>query len=201
MWPNDTSSTASSSLDWNTSGNTITINTSTDCCTTNTTDSVWYVYDVTRVNSDQVYSACAGWGTRHHVPDDFEGPHEDQETREWAKNNDVYRKASHRARRLLLEHLSEEQLREYRVKRPLRRFFVTAPSGNQYMIENRRYGNVYKVENGEKVQCLCGHPQGAVPNEDTVLAQKLWLEAGMEELFFAEANEHHPSTWTREIAA
>ena len=81
------------------------------------------------------------------------------------------------------------------------RFFVTAPSGNVYMIEMGRYGNVYLVKDGEKTKCLCAHPSGRVPNEDTILAQKLHLEAGMEDPFLKIANEHHEATWSREIAA
>ena len=67
------------------------------------------------------------------------------------------------------------------------------------MVENGRYGNVYRVKDNQKVECLCLHPRGTIPNEDTALAQKLWLEAGMEDLFKEKANLHDPATWSREI--
>ena len=183
----------------------------TDCIATNTTTPIvvyksvssWYgpaqgaflgtsIADVADV-ADVAYVSG--------VPLDFRGPHESQETREWAADAEALRAAGKRARRLLLESLDAEQLAEFRKHRKRRRFFVTAPSGNEYMIEMGRYGNVYLVKDGEKTKCLCAHPEGRIPNEDTILAQKLHLEAGLEEPFLKIANEHCEGTWSREIAA
>lgn len=97
------------------------------------------------------------------------------------------RLARRRARRTLLDWLSPDQVREYRKRRVVT---AEAPSGRVYELETARYGNIYEMREGRRVRCLCAHPDAPVPNEDTVLALKMMLEAGMEDDVLDVANVH-----------
>lgn len=97
--------------------------------------------------------------------------------------------AQRRAQGLLLEHLTAEQRREWETSRA---FIVhTADGKRAYRIEYGLAGNVRLVKADEAPVGRYGrllsvgarfcmhvyHPDGPVPNEDNVLAQKLLLEA------------------------
>ena len=81
-----------------------------------------------------------------------------------------------RAEALLLSTLDEEQRDEYA---RLRRFHVETDS-RIYRIQYGRAGNVKVVHTKDAefhLEALCLHPTDRVPNPDTMLAQKLLLEA------------------------
>lgn len=96
-----------------------------------------------------------------------------------------------RARKLLVENLTEEQRAEFEEKK---QFHVRSRSGKLYRVTHGVAGNIYRVENvtespkwGERRR-FCIHPTDhEVPAEDVMLAQKLWLE-GNEEEFLRVAN-------------
>jgi hypothetical protein len=90
-----------------------------------------------------------------------------------------------RARALLARHLSPTQ----RASLATRGWFeVTADSGRRYQIHRGHAGNVLAVdEDGRAAASYCIHPAGDYPDEDVMLAQKLWLDAD-EPGFLAVAN-------------
>lgn len=91
-----------------------------------------------------------------------------------AKRVEEERFAKERAEKLLLEHLSEEQRKEWVTSR---QFHLHSQSGRRYCIKAGRQHNVFEVDaNGRRLKELCGHVRDVVPNEDNVLAQKLALE-------------------------
>lgn len=91
-----------------------------------------------------------------------------------------------RAKELLLAHLNEEQKRELRTER---RFTVISADGERvYRIKQGRAQNVELIApDGRVLERYCAHPVEMVPDEDTMLAQKLMLEAD-EEAFICVAN-------------
>lgn len=91
-----------------------------------------------------------------------------------------------KAERLLMESLREKQLEEYQ---EFKRFTVISKDGKRtYRVNKGRIRNVQLIDQGGKVlRTYCGHPQEYVPDEDTMLAQKLLLEHE-EERFLKLAN-------------
>jgi hypothetical protein len=88
-------------------------------------------------------------------------------------------RARERATRLLHEHLTAEQLEE--LSRAGRfHLDVLSQDGRRrrYRINRGRSRNVQEIDlgNGRIIKTLCAHPAAAVPDEDTMLAQKLMLE-------------------------
>ena len=99
--------------------------------------------------------------------------------------------ADKRAEKLLQETLSLAQREEL----ALNGFFTLttiAKSGEEriYRIRRGRSRNVEQVDaTGRRIKTLCAHPIAAVPDADTMLAQKLMLETPeMQEEFLRIAN-------------
>ncbi len=94
-----------------------------------------------------------------------------------------------RARQLLFEHLSPEQLAQ--LKR--HRYFdvIGGTTKTKYRIYQRVAVNVEALHDGRSTRCLCFAPVGALPSGDVLLAQKLALEL-MEPAVLQVANMHHP---------
>jgi hypothetical protein len=88
---------------------------------------------------------------------------------------DISEEAQKKARRILLEHLSPEQLEEY-TKDNL--FHVTAQNGRRFRIKEK--GVTELNEAGEEAFFICSHPKGKLPSADVMLAQKLALEINSE---------------------
>ncbi len=94
--------------------------------------------------------------------------------------------ASRRAEALLFEHLTDEQIEEWKASK---QFHVQTREGERvYRIKRGRAGNIVLVKDGdreaERLASFCiheYHPDGSVPLEDNVLAQKLLLEADEDE--------------------
>lgn len=72
-------------------------------------------------------------------------------------------------------------------------FYLTSSSGKRYRIDRGRSQNVRLVEEttGKVVRTYCAHPVEAVPDPDTMLAQKLMLETD-EAAFLRIANASGP---------
>lgn len=93
--------------------------------------------------------------------------------------------AKAKARSVLDQHLSEEQ----RAQLARDQFFlVEGSAGRRYRIRQGRSNNIDRLDaQGQVAEHLCGHPQIACPDEDTMLGQKLALETD-EEAFRKVAN-------------
>lgn len=101
-------------------------------------------------------------------------------------------KARERAAKLLHEGLTPKQREEFAQKGHFT-LETIAPTGERrvYRISKGRSHNIARVDdNGKVLKTLCAHPIEAVPDEDTMLAQKLWLETREEE-FLRIANHSH----------
>lgn len=83
-------------------------------------------------------------------------------------------KAVKRAKKLLRSLLSPKQKRELTERQ---QFSMVGSEGGIYEIRQGRSGNVYRVDKeGRRDMSYCCHPREYVPDEDTMLAQKLALE-------------------------
>jgi hypothetical protein len=75
----------------------------------------------------------------------------------------------------LKDHLNPEQEKEFREHKS---FIVKTSLGTSYRIKEGRSGNIEELDkDGKKVARLCVHPTMRVPDFDTMLTQKVWLEA------------------------
>lgn len=92
--------------------------------------------------------------------------------------------ARDRAEQLLVEHLTPQQREQLRANG----YFEVEVAGKTYRIRRGRAGNVRQVIEGREKLQLCIHPTEMVPDADTMLAQKLLLEAD-EESFLRIANK------------
>ena len=99
--------------------------------------------------------------------------------------------AEARGRRLLLEWLSAEQLRQFNT---LGYFDVLgSDSGKRYRIQCGTSTNVIEIDDaGDPVMGWCFVPKGALVSGDVMLAQKVGLETG-EHKALAVANRFQPS--------
>ncbi len=96
-----------------------------------------------------------------------------------AKERERREAAEQRAEELLLANLTPEQVDEYK---RLKRFSVHLPNGKIYRIRKGFAGNVELVKPGDdgtikRLENFCIHPAERIPDQDTMLAQKLLLEA------------------------
>ena len=86
--------------------------------------------------------------------------------------------AKKKARALLDENLTEEQRKCFEAHG----YFYQQIGGRRYKINLGRSGNVFEVDKHDKpITRFCIHPSMDVPDEDTVLAQKLLLLANEDE--------------------
>lgn len=96
--------------------------------------------------------------------------------------------AKDRAERLLREHLTPKQREELQQKGHFTLELLSKGQRKLYRIERGRSRNVKQVDDsGRVIKTLCAHPIAAVPDADTMLAQKLMLE-GSEDEFLRIAN-------------
>jgi hypothetical protein len=146
----------------------------------------WNDYYTTGNNSTALYTNAAVWrewnGLRRPA-DDWRSP---SHRAMCERINREAAEARARARVLLEEHLTEEQ----RAVLSREKFFevLSRDGRRRYRITHGRAGNVYLLgPDGRPVTRYCAHPVDRVPDEDTMLAQKLMLES-CEEDFLRLAN-------------
>lgn len=97
----------------------------------------------------------------------------EQATRE-AERRAVRAEADKRAEALLRAHLTPEQQAQLSTKDW---FLIHSKSGKVYRINRGRNANIDVIdETGKTVRSLCVHPRDAVPDADTMLAQKVMIE-------------------------
>jgi len=90
-----------------------------------------------------------------------------------------------RATALLHRYMDEEQKKQLASEG---QFVVESESGKKYVIKKGRQGNVYSLdEHRKQIARHCIHPIDLVPDQDTMLAQLLWLKWNEEE-FLKVAN-------------
>ncbi len=118
----------------------------------------------------------------------------EEQTRRWQEERAAaereVRKAKLRAKKLLVDHLNPQQREEYEKRG---HFHLYTNKGRKYRIHQGTHGNVRLVDvtTDEELGSYCSQPSG-VPDEDAMLAQKLYLEIDEDE-FIARAN-FRPST-------
>lgn len=116
---------------------------------------------------------------------------------EWSEHLDAMTRieadrsaAKARATKLLVSHLSQTQRAEFLSNGTFR---VNGPSGRRYHVVRGSYRNVSVFENGVETASLCVHITAGVPDEDTMLMQKLMLEdAEQEKEVLGAANWYPP---------
>ena len=165
-------------------------NTSTTLITTNSasTSVTWSQWATTGgTASSNTWQYWTGTGTTISTVN-YPGPTEEE--REAARIADKKRErqrkeAEERAEKILTENLDEEQKKSYGEHKVVP---ITTAKDRKYLIKKGRAGNVYRIdEHGKEVERFCIHPDEAVPDQDTMLAQLLWLR-WMEEDFLRIAN-------------
>ena len=102
-------------------------------------------------------------------------------------------KARERAAKLLQEQLTPKQREELAAKGFFSLEVLSATGKRIYRINRGRSRNVQEVDqNGKILKTLCAHPMIQCPDEDTMLTQKLMLEACEPEfLKVANIQTHH----------
>ena len=109
---------------------------------------------------------------------------EQDRQREYRRQERERAAAKLRASKLLMSTLTAEQLTEYKRANE----FKLYTNGRCYLVRQGRAGNVFLLdEQGNRVRKYCAHPIDSVPDEDTMLAQKLLLETD-EQAFLQMAN-------------
>lgn len=112
---------------------------------------------------------------------------EEKYKQERLKREEDRRLAQEKAELLLVQHLNKKQKKAYEENRCIP---VDGQSGKKYIIRKGRAKNIDVLkEDGTVDYRLCVHPQEQVPDEDTMLAQKLFLEHN-EEYLISIANRH-----------
>lgn len=143
---------------------------SNDTTTSATSDTVWVNWNATTTSS---YVASGGYAPV-------------EVSQQLAEEQRLRVEAEKRAEELLLSVLSLEQALQYERER----HFVVEGRRHRYRIRRGRSGNVDVIDaKGIITHRLCIHPQEFVPDQDTMLAQKLHLEDD-EESFLRLANRH-----------
>lgn len=125
--------------------------------------------------------------------------HHVQETTVWGQphiwtplqKNPDREKAKARAKELLVKHLTPNQRGEYEQHGC---FHVVTRKKHRYLIKQGRISNVIRLnKRGKPVRAFCIHPKIFVPDEDTMLTQKLMLETDEDE-FLRIANHRKVHT-------
>ena len=114
-----------------------------------------------------------------------------QSQKEFAEKLNRQVEARRKAKILLLEHLDMEQFKDFQKEGF---FFVKSPSGRLYRIREGRSINIDLMKDNSRSEVekrLCGHPEIMCPNEDTMLAQKIYLEK-LENDFLGIARTYEP---------
>jgi type IV secretory pathway VirB10-like protein len=156
----------------------------TDSATTNgsTTDGVWTIW----VSGTSSSSNTIDYVSSSNVPVPLQTPETEEqkqarlerEQRRREERQAAERKrevARKKAEKLLRESLDKKQREQFN---KTKWFFVVSESGKRYRIRRGWVGNVDEINQDDMVVATyCIHPQMHVPIEDSMLIQKLMLEA------------------------
>ena len=165
-----------------------------DYDTSDTTSAVWYSWtscDNTTsatTSNDNVWRAWSGtsittnagitqnYQPRQLTPEEIAAQRQAAEARylEAEQRERERQEAKGRAEELLRMFLTPEQKENLE---KMSAFLVKSESDRLYRIRRGRTGNIEELDkDGKVIARLCVHPQEMVPDADTMLAQKLWLE-------------------------
>ena len=162
--------------------------------TTATTTDTWYDWNTNTITTDGT-TIWVYWTAAQPVREteeqkaarlQLEARQREEYQRRQAEIAKEQKESLDRAIKLLREHLSAAEANDLEKQGYIP---VVTKKGNLYHIKKGRAGNVYRIDAKSKkeLERLCIHPTENVPDEDTMLAQKLWLEWN-EELFRKTAN-------------
>ena len=181
-WNNGTANTAITTgttwSDWNLDQN---------FSTTSSTDVTWNQWATTGGTASSTWI----WWTSGPAASTINYPEPTEEERETARLADEERvrqrkEAEERAEKILTENLDDEQRKSYTERKVVP---ITTAKGRKYLIKKGQAGNVYRIdEHGKEIERFCIHPEEVVPDQDTMLAQLLWLR-WMEKEFLEIANK------------
>lgn len=154
---------------------------SSSVTTSNTSNMIW---------TNWIQSASGSYSVVYASPQERQWEAAAQEERQRAQKaaDDVRRRATARATKLLHLCLTEQQRRQFEQHKC---FEVISAGGTvRYLLFHGRSANVYRLDaQGRVVKRFCAHPALMVPDADTLLAQKLMLETDPQ-AFERLANEH-----------
>lgn len=165
----NTGTSATSAQTWTTWNSTI------DTGTGGTVDSIWYFWVDGTGRVVQSSAPQAEYVAPPRTPEQIAADEERRVARqhEAREREAAHVMASEKAQRLLASCLTQEQQRDLK-----REGSFSLKIGNKhYRIRQGYAGNVELLEDGRVVMKYCIHPREHVPDEDTMLAQKLLLEA------------------------
>lgn len=177
-------------------------NTTASTSSSNDNDQTWTYWNTSTASTSACDDTSTAWnGWVRYQPAYYQPPERtrsaaeverlQRERDEWREKAAEERKkreaAELRAEELLKANLTEEQRQQYETDR---KFHVVSETGKRYEIRAKGLvGNVYEINKGGRpVKRWCAHPSG-VPLGDSLLAQKLALEANEAE-FLRVANPH-----------
>lgn len=99
----------------------------------------------------------------------------------YAAQRERFAAARERATRLLMQHLSEDQIAMWNARSCIH---VRSQSGRLFEIKRGRAHNIFELNaQGKRIREYCVHVSTNCPDEDNVLAQKLALELNEAALF------------------
>ncbi len=153
-----------------------------------TSDNVWASWNHGFVNTPaRVYGFPAVH--RELTPEERAAREEEDRRRqaEYEVRNAEQKLANENAKKLLLSVLNEEQKRDWAAHG----HFYLHVEDRKYRIKRGRSGNVELVDpqTNEPLERFCAHPAQSVPDEDTAVAQMMYLKYD-ERRFIGLANSH-----------
>jgi hypothetical protein len=158
------------------------VSTATNTATSTTTWTVWC--DMTGGTAGN--TAGTNYVPIYVPPPPPETPEQQRERQaRRAREQEEAQQAQARAEELLRDFLTAEQIADLTKSNY---FEMISGSGRRYRVYRGRQGNVYLMEQSKATRKYCIHPDLAVPDPDTMLAQKLLLETD-EAAFLRIANE------------
>ena len=150
--------------------------------TTTTINPIWVKWNTTSATTSTVHRP---YRAPELTPEEIERRRAEEEARRQAmlaaqaERAKREQEADERAERLLKQHLSGHQRRQYRRDKS---FVVTGGDGRAYRIRRGWAGHVERLdEKGRAVERFCIHPQQQVPLPDNQLVAKLMLETNPDE--------------------
>lgn len=141
--------------------------------------------NITAYGSNDIYTYDYVWDSWQVQVNPYTQPAQVRAWQQPVERDVAHPNASEKAKELLEEVLSQEQVADFRKGY----IVVEGSKGNKYTIATTysQAGNVQAHSGPRAGRRLCAHPRAQVPNADAWLAQKLMLETD-EDAFLAIAN-------------
>lgn len=169
--------------------------------TTATTSDIWYVWantgTATATSTTATWTSwCNSTATTTYVTPAQQTPEERAAEEARYQEQVALRKAAEaKAEQLLVENLSLRQREEF-LKHG---HFIVHGRNARYRVRRGRSANIDVIDrSGKMTHRLCIHPAEPVPDPDTMLAQKLYLEND-EDYLLSRANRHTAGFYDRGV--